>query len=404
MNRRRSAVWLVGAQVASSCSNMLLTIAVARTVPAAEFGVFALVFPFYLIIQKYVRTAYMVPLQISAGRTGNLPHSSMPKSLILLLLCLSVCLAMVSLFLPFGRTWLSCMALVLPFLIIYDWERHFRVLLDRQSFVLLGDLVWLIAQIVLFILLFETHARGQVFLLGWAFPAALIGISWMFNSRGRCRGQTTSNEGAMGSRGGTVGPHWDGMSDVVALLVLTQGMMLVVSPYVGLATVGGIRGVQSLLGPVTLVFSSILPLVQIHFASPRVKSLPAMRTALLALAFAGLGTVGLATALNFNPKLGEYLLGQAWTHGEVALFFLAGVTAVNASLSILYADWRAHGRLARLAFFRIASAFLQSGTFVVVSISAGVVYGGWAWLFILSLIWLALLIRSGTKPVVSPWE
>ncbi|GAB2870467.1 hypothetical protein [Nocardioides pacificus] len=322
---RARAGWTFADQLVASSTNALLSIVVARSVDAIEFGAFALAFLVFAFAVGLVRALVTDPLLIS--HSGDEPAAqrlacarAAGASLVLGAMAGALCLvgAVVAPEAP-GRV-LQALAFVLPGLLLQDaWRRAFFAL-GRPRATFVNDLVWSVLQLSGVLLLIQA---GQLevapLVLAWGVsgglaaalgclqirraPRPVQGMRWLWEQR------------ALGGRLGTD-------------FLISQGVftvaLAVISATAGLAVVGAIRAAQVLLAPVQVMLLALSSLALPLLATARVDA-PRFRRVLRAITVAGAGCTALycLPLLLIPDSVGWRLMGASWVGAESVLPLLS---------------------------------------------------------------------------------
>lgn len=308
------AGWGVGDQALSSLTNLALGLAVARSVPTADFGAFSLAFATYLLVLGLARAAASQPLMIryaTAPVTRWRGAAAQSVGLALVLAVVAACGAGVVALLTSGAISAAFLALsvTLPGLCVQDtWRFAFFARGDeRAAFV--NDLVWTLALLPALGLLVAT---GRVSVLSatlvWGGAASLAAVYGGIQARTAPRPHEARRwwrehrrliPAYVGEFGATAG------ADQLGLFA--------VGGVANLAVVGALRAAEIVLGPVRSLFQGVRQVAQPEavriLADERqlVRSAAVLSAALSAIALIGGG------ALTLLPDpVGSAVLGQTW--------------------------------------------------------------------------------------------
>lgn len=315
------AVWTTLDQAVSSIANAALSIVLARTVSAEEFGTFALAFSVYSFLvgvsQAVAGQVLVIRFSGAVGEVrrravglaaGNAVLVGVAAGLLMLLV-----LALVDL--PAVLVAVAVAAFLPPLLLQDTWR---TVLISagtpRRAFV--NDAVWTVLQLVLVAGLLAYDVTSAVFyVLAWggsAVVAAALGV--------RQAGRAPVLRGGVGfvqehrEVAGYLLAQW------VAVLGAIQIAFVVLAVVGGVEAVGSLRAAQTLLGPL-----SVVGMAATAFAVPELVRLrPTRRTLLLAgLALSALLVVVDAAwgglLLLLPDSAGEQVLGATWESARQAL-------------------------------------------------------------------------------------
>jgi len=316
-SRRRSrTLWGALDQGVSSLITLALTIAVARGVDPREFGFFSIALMISTIVLSLTRTLASDPLTIRfsarnqqalhLGAKGSLSSSAaVGVGLGVIMAATGVALggAVGGALVAFGAS--------APFVALQDGCRMAFVAMGRPRATLSIDLIWLSVQGVGIVLWTLSGREGSIAYVGaWGLGAAASAFAGLR----RLRVFPTLR---------SVGPWLRAHRDLSSPLMLDQLTMLAgsqattwaVGAIVGVASLGAMRVVQVVLGPITTIFTAVslvaVPeLVRItqENSVARAKFVAArLSTALAALAICAGAAVWLLPA-----EVGRSLFGESW--------------------------------------------------------------------------------------------
>ena len=351
---RTRAMWTLADQVLSSGTNSILMFVVAREVSKVEFGAFSVAFLVFAVVIGFSKATGAQPLSI---RYAGAPESvfvnaaarATGAALVLGVLAGACCALAGAALGGLTGSALLTLGLVLPGLLLQDQWRQVFFAQGRPAAAAANDGVWAVVQIIGVAMLLERHvALAAPMLLAWgaaAAVAALIGVAQagFWPSPGRALDW--------------VREHRD-INGFLAMEYLTiQGALnaslLIIGAIGAVELVGALRGVQTLLGPTTILAVGLVSWAVPEFS--RRKDMTAaerMRAAyLLSAAVTG---VGLVWGLGFlfvgalrigGQPIGRSLLGDTWpqTHHLLALSIVqqAGAAAAVGVSCMLIALGRA---------------------------------------------------------------
>lgn len=322
---RSRAGWTLADQMVASSTNALLSIVVARSVDAFEFGTFALAFLVFAFVVGMVRALVTDPLLIS--HAGDEPVAqrvacarAAGASLVLGGLAGAGCLVGGIVAGGAAGRVLVALAVVLPGLLLQDaWRRSFFAI-GRPDATFVNDLVWSVLQLSCVVLLIRAEeVEVPPLVLAWGLSGALAaalgclqlrrvprpvqGLRWLWEQR------------ALGGR--------LGVDFLVSQGAFTMAMA-VISALAGLTVVGAVRAGQVLLAPVQVMLlalsSFVLPLLATARADQR-----RFRSLLRSVTVGAAGCTALyCVPLLFVPdSVGRRLMGASWSGAESVLPLLS---------------------------------------------------------------------------------
>lgn len=311
----RRLSWNIVDQIISSVTNAGLSVAVARSVDADQFGAFAVAFTVYSVVVQAARGLTGQPLWIRFSAASEDEYrvagrASLGGTVIFGLLAGSIC-AVVGLAMS-GTVGAALVAIGvgLPALLWQDsWRMVFFGRLEPRAAVI-NDLTWAVAQILAIGgLVVVGLSSAPALLLAWsasAAAAALVGITqtgWLPSLR---TGWAFASQ------------HWDITKFLVGELLIAQGglqgALLVVGALGAVADVGALRAAMVVLGPVSILSVSVSAFA-VPELSRRTTMSPASRikvcyvTSLGLMAFSVLWATGLRA---LPDPIGEAFLGDTW--------------------------------------------------------------------------------------------
>lgn len=330
--RAAKAFWSFGDQALSSGTNFALTILVARSVSAAEFGAFAIAVSVYLLCLTLGRSSISEAIVLSLGRPDGLRHGELASGLsatLLLALSASAITATTAAIVPNDQLTdtLLVLAVGLPGLLVQDYRRivFFALRDPRRAFV--SDLLWAILQLTGIAVAVGQGVRSPAALLGiWALSALLSAMLWPSTTRGWWR---TSGLAWMRREKSTLAPL---AGEGLLFQLGNQVSVFLLGSLAGLSQAGAYRGAQSLFGPVTVLImglrTAVLPELMRVSRTSRPQALAGATKVTVA---AVLLAAGWGAALVVLPDaLGAEILGSTWVIAAPLLWLVAIDRACNA--------------------------------------------------------------------------
>ena len=402
--------WGVADQAMSSLTNFLLTIYVARTLGAAQFGAFSLAYVTYGFAINASRGVSIDPLLIrfsgsvlpiwrraAAGSTGTA----------LLVGLITGVGALAAGRLVGGTTGLAFVALglTLPGLLVQDSWRYAFFALGRGHLAFINDTIWAVFLLPSLVFLkISGHAHVFWFVFAWGTTAAIAAAVAPLQARVAPR---LASAAEWLSRHRDLGPRY-----LAANTAGSAGDTLrsyAVSYILGIAAVGYIQAANTLMGPFKIIISGV-GLVTIPEAARLVRRSP-RRLPLFCVAIStGFTLIALAwgaVLLVALPRgLGHLMLGSLWRPAYPlvlpATLAAAAACATTGAVTGLTALGAARRNLRTVI---LLSALLVAGALVgaVTGGTLGTIrwYAAAAWLGALITWWQLrqALQESGTVPV-----
>ncbi|WP_462185826.1 hypothetical protein [Frankia sp. CcWB2] len=373
---RSRAIWTLVDQVLSSGTNAAMSFVIARSVSKSEFGAFAVAFAIFSLMIGFSKAAGTAPLGMKfsdvpprvfrvAGAAGT--GTALVIGLVSGVVTLAVGAAMGG---SVGAS-LVAMGLVFPTLLLQDAWRQVFFAEGRPAAAAANDGIWAIVQFAaIYALIVRDVSTSWAMLLAWggaAAVAAMLGVT----QAGFKPAPSLVHE--------WIAEHRDVNGYMSAEYLTVQGAQqastLLLGTLGAIDLVGALRGVQTLLGPTTILAVGIVSWAIPEFsrrkdlsAAARVRAAYAL-SAVIVAAGAAWGTLFLV----LPTSIGHSLLGETWeqTHDLLALSIVqqAGSAATVGPACMLYAlgkaklTFRANAVLApQLVVYPIVGLEIGGGT------------------------------------------
>jgi O-antigen/teichoic acid export membrane protein len=308
--------WGVADQAMSTLTNFLLSIFVARTLGAAQFGAFSLAYVTYGFAINASRGLSIEPLLVRFSGT-HLPiwrrATSLSTGTALLVGLVTGAAALAAGAVVGGTTGRAFIALglTLPGLLLQDsWRYSFFALgLGRQAFI--NDAIWAAVQIPLLAALkFSGHANVFWFVLAWGLAAAVGAAAGPLQAR-----VVPNLAGATEwlSRHRDLGPRY--LAENTGGNAADTMRSYIVSFILGVVAVGYIQAANVLMGPFKIVFFG-MNLILVPEAVRLLRRSPGRLPVFCAAVSAGLALLaaawGAALLVALPRGLGDLVLGSLW--------------------------------------------------------------------------------------------
>lgn len=341
----RSAIrrlgWGVADQGVSSLSNFAVTLYVARTLGATQFGAFSLAYVTYSFVLNASRGLATDPLMVRFSGT-DIPAwrravaRATGTATVVGLLGGAAVLVTAALLHGTARLGFLALGLTLPALMLQDSWRYAFFALGRGSQAFLNDTVWAVALVPPLLFMRETgHTNVFWFVLSWGAAAAVAAAVGPLQARLLPR---PSKAWEWVRRHRDLGPRYlaENTSNSGAGQLRTYGVGLLL----GLAAVGYVQAANTLMGPFLVIFMG-MSLVTVPEAGRVLRRSPRHLWLFCLMVGSGLALAGLAWGLILLvalPKgLGHLALGSLWqptyplilplTISVIGACFSAGATA-----------------------------------------------------------------------------
>jgi O-antigen/teichoic acid export membrane protein len=308
--------WGVADQGMSSLTNFLLSIFIARTLGAQQFGAFSLAYVTYGFAINASRGVSIEPLLIrfsgTVPPTWRRATASCTGTALLVGLATGTCALAAALLIggTTGRAFLA-LGLTLPGLLLQDSWRYAFFALGSGYHAFINDTVWAMVQIPLLVFLkLSGHANVFWVVLAWGVAAAVGAAVAPLQAR-----VTPNLAGAAGwlSRHRDLGPRY--LLENTGSNASSTLQTYAVSAILGLAAVGYIQAAIVVLGPIRIIFAGI-SLITLPEAARLLRRSPRHLPLFCAVVSIGLTLMALAwgaTLLVALPRgLGNLMLGSLW--------------------------------------------------------------------------------------------
>ena len=300
----------------SSLTNFLLSIYVARTLGAAQFGAFSLAYVTYGLAINASRGLSIEPLLIRfSGTVLPIWRRATARSTgtaLLVGLASGTC-ALAAGRLVGGTTGLAFLALglTLPGLMLQDSWRYSFFALGRGHHAFINDTVWAVILLPSMVLLrMSGHANVFWFVLAWGTGAA-VGAAIAPLQAGVMPNLVGATEWL--SRHRDLGPRY--LAENTGGSAASTLRAYSISSILGLAAVGYIQAANTLMGPLNILFAGI-GLITLPEAAKLMRRSPRHLPLFCAAVSIGLTLIGLVwgvVLLMALPRgLGQLMLGRIW--------------------------------------------------------------------------------------------
>lgn len=318
------ASWTLLDQALSSAATAILSIAVATSVSAREYGGFALALSLYVL---FTSTSQALNGQVLAirhpglgGRRNPVNASAAGAAVLVGLLFGAGVLVAAALTTSSVRWVLLVLAALLPALLLQDFWRSAFVSGGRPASAFANDATWVLVQVALVTTLIvagtqEAYAFVGVWALG-GLVAALLGIR-----------QSSSRPSLAAGRRWLTGHTSTSLPLLGAALTMTgagQVGLLLVGLVGSVEDVGGLRAVQTLLGPLNIIGFGLASFAVPEIARRSLAPRAVWKAAAALSALFGAVTAAWSLVLLLLPdSVGERVLGETWAQAEEAVPGLA---------------------------------------------------------------------------------
>ena len=313
--RKSSRFFSIADQGVNSLSNFALVAFAAGASSASEFGRFSVAYAFLIFFlgaaRALVGETALVHESASLGRGGSLRReivgASVPPAVIG-----AVLLSAISFFVPADARWVwVALAVGTFFAVIQDAYRYVALAEGRTVLALLLDVVWTVPAVVAMSILSQLRAGAPWVVIAWALGAVLsIGCGAL--------AMRTLPSIAAGWR--WVRSHSSSsfryLGEFASLNGSTLAVWVLLTPVIGAAGVGALRGAQLLFAPLNTIFSAL----RIAMIPELIRTTGTRRYTARLIELAGIlivgGTVWSTIVMLLGNDVGRALLGDTWIEAE----------------------------------------------------------------------------------------
>lgn len=391
----RGFVWTGFDQALSSLSNVVVSVALARSGGAEPLGTFTVAFAAYLIAIGMIRSLVGEPLlTVPREPAKGADEPERLSTAVAGSFVLAASLVVTGIGLVLGQLEVTVVGLVLPGVAMQDFIRYLFFRRKRPELAALIDGVW-VASSALGWPLIAANGSATVALLVWAVGGAL-GVLLGFTI-GRVR---------MGPAVAGLGWWWREIRPLGGFLAL-DGLMfslfsqistLGLAAILGTAELGTLRGAQIIVGPVGLALTAFSV-----FVLPRLSAPGARQHSHLAIAASGgAGLVAAVASVGLwigAPFFVPMLYGDQFEVPPILVFALGVRITVGALITGPALMLKARRRGAPIVIGRLAGAVIGVPLMLVTAALYGLVPAVWAGnaAALVNLAVLALALRSKAK-------
>lgn len=338
-------------------TTMLLTFSVARTASLEEFGLFSMVIPVWLVVQRALRVYLLIPRQI-AMHEGEGPFAEHTPILAATMCSLGIAIPLMLAGLLLGGQigpWLAVLAAGLPGILVFDALRNEIVSRHKAHVALMMDSIWLVAQALTVLVLSLTHPHPIALFCAWLTPPLLICVAHA-STRSSSWGTRLQARAQMRLGAKSVS---DVITDLINSVLIVQALPYLIAGQSGLAAAGHLRGALTLVGPINIVVMGTLPLLQMSVARNSTRnSRVAHETDSLTVILMSIALAFTVALLLIPEDLGMLLLGEVW-HGTSLIILAIGLqTVLRTPIMTATTAMRSTGLHKSLALHRLLSGLL----------------------------------------------
>jgi O-antigen/teichoic acid export membrane protein len=335
--------WGVVDQAVSSLTNFAVSIYVVHVLGAVQFGAFSLAYVTYAFALTASRGLATDPLMVRFSGT-DLPTwkravARCTGTAAVVGFAIGACVLTAAILLGGAvRGAFLALGLTLPGLLLQDSWRYSFFALGRGSQAFINDSIWAVALLPALVFLRVTSTTSVFwYVFAWGAAAAVGAVAGLLQARVVPR-LSASLEWLWKHR--DLGPRYlaEGATFSAATQLRTYGIGLIL----GLATVGIVQAVATLMGPITILFLG-MSLVAIPEAARILRRSPRRLPLFCLLITGGLTAVGIAWVLVLLvvlPRgLGNWLIGPIWRQAyhlviPQALFSIGTIAGLGAGVGL----------------------------------------------------------------------
>lgn len=319
-------------QLLYSLTNFVLTVLVARSVSASEFGAFALVMAAYLTVVAVVRglTSETLVVRLSAAEPGPWRRGATAGNGASVVFGAIAGIGLVAFGLLTSGSLAStaiAVGVAMPGLMVQDYLRFAALSCGRPGIALANDAVQAAVQFGLTgVLLAMGSSSPYLFVAAWGIGAhvgALVGLIALRLPIRPDRVVVWLRE-----HGGFAARY---AADDLAQQGSQQATTYVVAATAGLIDTGALRGAQTVFGPPSILNLGVQAAVTPELVRIRRRSMRTLRLTVLLLggALGAVGAVWAALALLCPQRVGVALFGSTWAHARHLLIYFGIAQAAN---------------------------------------------------------------------------
>jgi O-antigen/teichoic acid export membrane protein len=335
--------WGVVDQAVSSLTNFAVSIYVVHVLGAVQFGAFSLAYVTYAFALTASRGLATDPLMVRFSGT-DIPTwkhavARCTGTATVVGFAIGACVLTAAILLGGAvRGAFLALGLTLPGLLLQDSWRYSFFALGRGSQAFLNDSIWAVALLPALVFLRVTGTSDVFwFVFAWGAAATLGALAGPLQARVVPK-LSTNLEWLWKHR--DLGPRY--LAEGATFSAATQLRTYAIGLLLGLATVGVVQAVATLMGPITILFLG-MSLVAIPEAARILRRSPRRLPLFCLLITVGLSVVGIAWGLVLLvvlPRgLGNWLIGPIWRQAyhlviPQALFSIGTIAGLGAGVGL----------------------------------------------------------------------
>jgi O-antigen/teichoic acid export membrane protein len=330
---RRRTGWAVADQALSSATNVVITVLAARTLDPRDFGAFSLAFAVYILALGISRGLVTEPLlSRPSAIEESWPEtcSAVTGAVLQVAIGIAVAIAVIAVVAPQDvRHAVIVLAVLVPGLLVQDAWRYCFMAQGRPISALANDAVWAICQTIVIVPLAARHDLNlSTLLLAWGFGAAIAACIGGLQTRARPHLQA----GHRWFRA-HVDLGWRYTTEFLLANGVAQIGVISLGAIAGLTAVGAVNAIQTLFGPINIVYSGISLVLVPTGARLAHRSTELRRTMTKASMALGAFAAAWAAGAYFLPtRIGVALFGRSWPAAD-RLVLLTGLLVVAGGLA-----------------------------------------------------------------------
>lgn len=348
------------ANALSSLGNLVITVAVARSVDAATFGWYALALVFVALSVGVLRSAILESvLARPAGQQmmfGHIVELLVPSAVL--------CLVSAALGIIIGRTEFLMVGLGLPGLSVFDYLRNALIVNRRSVFALAMEGAWTAATVAGIVLFEISVCKVSVAFGIWCLaPTAIAWVAWTRLGRPKIATGTDRAFSPLFALDYLVGAGSSQLATAVLGMVSSA------------TVVGAIRAGATLFSPVNLITNAIRPILIARIAAGEASVVRSLR---MASSMAAVTAVIACVALIIPDGVGVQLLGASWDAAASVRLPLALEAILGFFAGVAFAGQRALAPAAQILATRGILGVVRVGLVLVGVAIFGLLGAAWA--------------------------
>ena len=363
-NRDDHPIYGLISQIASSATSFVVLVTLARLQSAVEFGWTALTIASVMAITGVCRSCFGTPVALAAGDPARLAQeskfSATAPTALAIIAATPCALALLILHQPLG----AAVALVAPVVLFQDALRQIGIAANRPRLTATSDILRVVLVAVVLGVSTATPVPEWTPVAAWGIGALVMGVI-----QARILGWLPFSDPLWQYWNETRGARLALLGDSVMVQATPLATSLIVGSALGPVALSAFRGTGTLLGPVSILMTTI-PLIALPALSR------AKESSFTAVARAAAPTAGLVSgmcllfavaALLLPDAIGTEILGASWEPTSTVLPIVALQYATQPWTILATITFKLGRQLSALLLLRMTNAI---ATLAAVAVSA----------------------------------